>query len=73
MNLSAAELVLGNIFTGNGFHNFRTGKEHIRYAFGHNGEVCESRGVNRTACARTENAGNLGNNARCEDIALENL
>ncbi len=73
MNGGTTEVFLAYIFAGNGLHNLRAGEEHVAYAFGHNGEVGQGRGIDGTAGTRAEDCGNLGDYTRCEDVALENL
>ena len=61
------------VLTRNGFHYFRTRDEHIRVLLGHHDEVGQSRAVNSTTGARTEDDTYLGYDTRSEDVTLENL
>ena len=69
----ATQVFLADIFTCYGLYNFRTGEEHIGSAFHHQRKVGKGGRVNGTAGARTEDTGNLRNNAGSKNIALENL
>ena len=73
VNACSAEVFLAYVFTGYSFHYFRTCKEHIRSTFHHQCEVCQCRRINSTAGTRTEDTGNLRNDTRSEDIALEDF
>ena len=48
-------------------------QEGIRSTFHHQCEVCQCRRINSTAGTRTEDTGNLRNDTRSEDIALEDF
>ncbi len=54
MHRSATQLFLCNIFSGNGFYHFGTGKEHVGSSLGHDVEVSKSRGIYGTSCTGTE-------------------
>ena len=73
VNAGSAEVFLGDVFTRYGFHDLRSGEEHVAYAFQHHHEVGQGRGVDSTAGARAANSGDLRNDAACFDIALEDV
>ncbi len=68
-----AEGILSHIFAGHGLYHFRAGEEHIGDAFGHDGEVGQSRRVNGTAGTGAEDSRDLWDHAGGKDVALENL
>ena len=73
VNAGAAEVFLGHLFAGDGLHDFRTGEEHVAHAFEHDDKVSECGRIDSTAGARTADAGDLGNDAACLDVALEDV
>ena len=73
MNRSAAQLFLRHLFAGHGLHDLRAGNEHIAAALAHQDEVGQRGRINRAAGARSENSRDLRDNARSEDVALEDF
>ncbi len=73
VNTGTAQLLLGHVLAGHGLDNLGTGQEHERDALGHDDEVGQGRRVNSTTGTRAQDSADLGNHARCIDIALENL
>ena len=73
MDQCATEFVDGDVFAGDGFHNLRTGEEHIAVLLGHEDEVGERGAVDRAAGAGAEDGADLGHDAAGQDVALENL
>ena len=71
MSHSAAQLFLGNFFTGNGFNNRRSGNEHLRSVLYHVDKVGQSRAVNSAACGRSHDSRNLGDNAGRNGVVEE--
>ena len=69
----SAKLFGGDAFSRDTLHDGRTGEEHIRGVFYHEGEVGEGGGVNGSAGAGAENTGYLGNDAAGEDVVLEDV
>ena len=73
MYFGSAESFLSNVFAGNGLYDLGACEEHVGDALGHDCEVGESGRIYGTAGAGAEDSGNLGDNARCHDVALENF
>ena len=66
-------MLLVDVLARNGLHHFRASQEHVRGVLHHQREVGEGRAVNGTTCAGTEDTGDLGNDARCQDVTLEDF
>ena len=73
VHAGAAQLLLCYILARHGFHHFRAGEEHVARAFGHDIEIGQRRGVHRSAGTRAEYRRYLWNDARRQDVALENF
>ena len=73
MNAGTTQLLLGNNLAQNSLNGTRTCEEHVRGVLYHQGEVGQCGAIYCTTCAGAHNGTDLWNNARCHDIALENL
>jgi len=69
----AAQLLLRDVFAGDGLDDLRAGEEHVRGLLLHDDEVGQRRRIDRTARAGAEDGRNLGNDARCHHVALEDV
>ena len=73
MRHSAAEVFCCHFFRRNGFDNCRTGNKHLAGVLHHIDEVGQSRRVHGAASARSHDYGNLGNNAGCQSVFVEDF
>ena len=62
-----------NLLAENGFDNLRAGYEHLGNLVHHEYIIRKGRGINRSSGTRTEDNGNLRDNAAVESVAEENL
>ena len=69
----AAQIFLRHILARHCLDYLRPGEEHIRGILHHQDEIGQCRGIYRSACTRTENAGNLRNHTGCLDVTLEDI
>ena len=60
----------GECLASHGLYHTRTGKEHVWSIFDHDGEVCKGRGIDSSAGAWAEDAGDLWDNARRSTSSL---
>ncbi len=68
-----AERVHRDLFTGDGADDVRAGDEHLAGPFRHDHEVGDRGRVDRSAGARAEDQGDLGNDPREGDVPEEHL
>ena len=73
MRVCTTQFLLGNNFAGHGLNDVRPGDKHLRGLIDHDDEVDQGGGVHVAAGAGTHNEGNLGDHARRQGIAIENL
>ena len=69
----AAQLLLCDVFAGDGLDDLRAGEEHVRGLLLHDDEVGQRGRVDRTAGAGAEDGRNLRNDARRHHVALEDV
>ena len=72
VHVGATEFLGGDFLARHRLDDVRTGEEHVARA-GHDDEVGQGRGVNRTAGAGAEDDGNLGDDTRGGDVAHEHF
>ena len=73
MHGSAAELLGGDDLVGHRLHHVRAGDEHVARVAHHEDEIGHRRRVDVAAGARPHDHGNLRNDARGDDVALEHF
>ena len=69
----AAELLLGDVFTGDRLHDVGPGDEHVRRVLHHEDEVGHGGAVDRAAGARAHDDRQLRHNARRLAVGVKNL
>ena len=73
VDAGAAEFLLADLFARDTLDDRRTGEEHIGGILDHQGEIRQGRGIDSSAGAGAEDAADLRDDARGEDVPLENL
>ena len=73
MHRGAAELFGGDDLVGHRLHHVGAGDEHVARVAHHEDEIGHRRRIDIAAGARTHDHGNLRNDARGDDVALEHL
>ncbi|HXE39641.1 MAG TPA: hypothetical protein VN639_14310, partial [Azonexus sp.] len=73
MRRRAAELLEAHLLAGHGLHHLGPGDEHVRGALGHHDEVGDRRRVDGTTRAGTHDGRDLGDDARGQRVAQEDV
>ena len=73
MDGGTAQFFLGDLFADDALDDSRAGQEHIRGILDHQGKIGQGGGVDGSAGAGSENAGNLRDHARSQNVPFENL
>ena len=73
VGVGAAQLLDGHVFVGDRLHHVRSGHEHVAHAPDHEDEVGDRGGVHRAAGAGAEDRRDLGDDARGEGVAEEDV
>lgn len=73
MDAGATEVLGVDILARDGLDDLRAGEKHIAGLLLHEDEVGEGRRIDRATGAGAEDGGDLGNDARGKDVALEDL
>ena len=73
MRFRSAQLLHRHLFVGHGLDDVGAGDEHVARVAGHDDEVGDGGGIDRPAGAGPQDGGDLGNDARGEDVPQEDV